>query len=89
MLTPSSLACARSSGGVVALGVRLLGGGADLLAGEVADRLLEHLLLVVGGEVEQVARPAGLLAGRFAELLRGLEGARRPRSPSGTRPWSS
>src|SRR5215467_6662446 len=74
MLTPSSAASFSSSAGVSqASGV--VGGGADLRRGEIAARLLEHLLLVIGAEVEQTFGLALFLPRRFAQLLRGLEGA--------------
>ena len=75
MLTPSSFAWASSSAGVAHVGVGVVRGRADLRLGEVAARLLEHLLLVVGAEVEEARGLALLLARRFAQLLRGLEGA--------------
>ena len=75
MSTPSSAAWASSSAGVAAIGVGVERGGTDLLLGEGAAGLLEHLLLVVGGEVEQALRLAPGLARRFAQLLRRLEGA--------------
>ena len=62
-------------GGRLALVVGRFGGRADLLLGERAARLLEHLLLVVGGDVEEALRLGPRLARRFAQLLGGLEGA--------------
>ncbi len=59
----------------LALVVGGFGRRADLLLGERAARLLEHLLLVVGGDVEEALRFRARLARRFAQLLGGLEGA--------------
>ena len=75
MLTPSSAACGQQLRRGLAVGVGVERRRADLLLGEGAAGLLEHLLLVVGGEVEEALRLAALLARRFAELLGGLEGA--------------
>src|SRR4029077_10655479 len=55
--------------------VGLQGRGADLVRSEGATGLLEHLLLVVGREVEEALRLALLRAGGFAQRLGGLEGA--------------
>src|SRR5204863_9864973 len=43
--------------------------------GEVAHPFLQHLLLVVRGDVEEAARLAGRLARRSRQLLRSLERA--------------
>ena len=66
--------------------VGVVGGGAQELLGELVDRLDDHLLFVVGGQVEVVGA-AGLQAGGgLAEALDALElaggGAQRPRTPS-------
>src|SRR5881394_25060 len=62
-------------GGRRTLGVSLLGGGPDFRLGEVAHRLLEHLLLVVGADVEKRAGLARRLTCGPGQLLCGLEGA--------------
>ena len=59
-------------------GARVVGGlgrGAELREREVAHRFAQHLLLVVGREVEQVAAPAPRLASRPRQLLGGGERA--------------
>ena len=75
MLTPSSLAWSSSSLGVGAVEVGLLGDRPHLRLGEVAHAFLQHLLLVVGADVEEAARLARLLPRRPGQVLGGLEGA--------------
>ena len=75
MLTPSSLAWSSSSLGCRLVEVGLLGDRSHLCLGEVAHAFLQHLLLVVGADVEERPRLARLLARRPGQVLGGLEGA--------------
>ncbi len=68
MLTPSSVAWASTSAGVDCVDVGLLCDGPQLCLGEVAHAFLEHLLLVVGTDVEEAAWLARLLACRLGQV---------------------
>ena len=70
---PSSAALASRSGGIGGRVVGVVGGRAQDLLGELADRLDDHLLFVVGRQVE-VVLAAGLEPGRSAaQVLDALE----------------
>src|SRR5580693_5756440 len=66
MVSPSSFACSSSSFGVAHASSAC---GAELGEREVADRLTQHLLLVVGRQVEQIAAPRARLTGWLGQLL--------------------